>query len=112
MTEEQLQAKCYKWAINEYKCLRFGNLFHVPNGGTRVKKEAFMFKAIGVVAGIPDLIMIHDHRMYGIELKTLIGKVSEKQQKVHESWKAQGIEVFVIRTFEEFKELIESIVKK
>ena len=110
MTEDQLQAKCYKWAINNYKCLRFGNLFAVPNGGTRNKIEAMKFKATGVVAGIPDLILIHDSKAYGIELKTLIGKVSDKQIKVHESWKNQGIDTFIIRTFEEFQELIIKIV--
>jgi len=110
MTELQLQTECYKWAVNTYQELRFGCLFHVPNGGTRNKIEAMQLKASGVVAGIPDLILIHDSKAYGIELKTLIGKVSDKQIKVHESWKNQGIDTFVIRTFEEFQELIIKIV--
>ena len=110
MTELQLQTECYKWAVNTYQELRFGCLFHVPNGGTRNKIEAMQLKASGVVAGIPDLILIHDSKAYGIELKTLIGKVSDKQIKVHESWKNQGIDTFVIRTFEDFQELIIKIV--
>ena len=111
MTEEKLQAQCYKWAVNTYPCLRFGCLFHVPNGGSRNIREAVMFKATGVVAGIPDLILIHQGKTFGIELKTLKGKVSDKQVKVHESWKKQGIDTFIVRTFEEFKELIQNIVK-
>jgi len=111
MTEEKLQGICYKWAINKYKCLRFGCLFHVPNGGTRVKREAIMFKSIGVVAGIPDMILIHKGVTYGIELKTTTGTVSDKQLKVHQSWKDQGIDTFVIRTFEEFKELVTKIIE-
>ena len=110
MTELQLQTECYKWAVNTYKELRFGCLFHVPNGGTRNKVEAMQMKASGVVPGIPDLILINKGKTYGIELKTTIGKLSDKQIKVHESWGNQNIEVFVIRTFEEFKELIIKIV--
>ncbi len=110
MTELQLQTECYKWAVNTYQELRFGCLFHVPNGGTRNKIEAMQLKASGVVAGIPDLILINKGKLIGIELKTLIGKVSDKQIKVHESWKNQGIDTFVIRTFEEFQELIIKII--
>jgi hypothetical protein len=81
MTEEKLQAECYRWAVNTYPCLRFGCLFHVPNGGSRNIREAVMFKATGVVAGIPDLILIHQGKTFGIELKTLKGKVSEQTGK-------------------------------
>lgn len=31
---------------------------HVPNGGKRSKVQAALFKAMGVVAGIPDLIVL------------------------------------------------------
>jgi len=112
MTEEQLQAKCFKWAVNEYKCLRFGCLFHVPNGGTRDKREAIALKATGVVAGVPDLILIHQSSMIGIEMKTQhkLSKLGPEQVKVHKAWKEQGIEVYVVRSFEEFKELIDKIV--
>jgi hypothetical protein len=112
MNELQLQTECYKWAVNNHQELRFGNLFHVPNGGTRNKIEAGQLKASGVVPGIPDLILLNRGKCYGIEMKTSTGTLSDKQIKVHESWKQQGIEVFVIRTFEEFKELIIKIIEQ
>ena len=112
--EEKLQSECYKWAINTYPCLRFGCLFHVPNGGTRNRIEAIGFKAMGVVAGVPDLILINKGLVIGIEMKTQDdkSKLSDKQIKVHEAWKKQGIDTYIVRSFEEFKELIENIVKK
>lgn len=110
MSEDQLQSICYTWAVNTYKELRFGNLFAIPNGGLRNKIEAQKFKATGVVAGIPDMILLNKGKMIGIELKTLVGVVSDKQKKVHESWKEQGFEVYIIRTFEEFQELIKKVV--
>ena len=33
-------------------------VFHVPNGGARSKAEAGIFKAMGVLAGVPDLFLI------------------------------------------------------
>jgi hypothetical protein len=113
MTEEKLQAECFKWAINKYPCLRFGCLFHVPNGGTRNKREAIALKATGVVAGIPDLMLINKGRVIGIEMKTTQeqSKLSPAQERVHKAWKDQGIDVFVVRSFEEFKELIKSIIE-
>lgn len=114
MTEEKLQAECYKWAINTYPCLRNGCLFHVPNGGTRNKREAIVLKATGVVAGIPDLMLLYNGVFRAIEMKTEHenSKLSKAQSQVHKAWKEQGIEVYIIRTFFEFKELIDKIVNK
>lgn len=53
--------------------------FHVPNGGKRGKIEGAIFKALGVVAGVPDIIAIHQCRVYALELKADFGKVSEAQ---------------------------------
>ena len=110
MSEEKLQGECYRWALNTYTALRFGCLFHVPNGGTRNKIEAMMLKSTGVVAGIPDLILLNRGKCYGIELKIEKGVVSEKQKKVHEVWNNQGIETFICWNLEEFKEVVNKIM--
>lgn len=45
-------------------------VFHVPNGGGRSKAEAGILKAMGVLAGVPDLIVIGPKSyMAAIELK-------------------------------------------
>jgi hypothetical protein len=43
--------------------------FHVPNGGWRSRVEGAILKAIGTVAGVPDLIWIKNGQVYGLELK-------------------------------------------
>jgi hypothetical protein len=53
--------------------------FHVPNGGKRKPIEAAIFKGLGVVAGIPDIIAIRGGRAFGLELKAEGGEPSEKQ---------------------------------
>ena len=45
-------------------------LFHVPNGGSRHKIEAARMKPMGVVAGVPDLMLIYGGRVFGIEVKS------------------------------------------
>jgi hypothetical protein len=43
--------------------------FHVPLGGYRRPVEAKIFKSLGVVAGIPDLVIICRGHVYALELK-------------------------------------------
>ena len=43
--------------------------FHCPNGGSRPPREAAAFKRMGVRAGVPDLILVHEGRVFGLELK-------------------------------------------
>lgn len=46
-------------------------VFHVPNGGGRSKAEAGILKAMGVLAGMPDLLLIGPSKpnVLAIELK-------------------------------------------
>ena len=68
-------------------------------------------KASGVVAGVPDMLLMWKGRAYGFEFKTPTGVLSPAQKEVHEAWTSQGINVFVVRSFEQFRELIEKIIK-
>lgn len=109
LTEDQLQAKCFQLAWNQYPQTR-RLLFHIPNGGHRSKREAMKFKAIGVVAGMPDLCFLWNGKAHFMELKTSRGKVSPIQKKVHEAITAQNIEVHIVRSVGEFEFLIKSIL--
>ena len=53
--------------------------FAVPNGGYRKPIEAAILKGQGVVAGVPDVIAIHQGRVYGLELKAEGGSATQKQ---------------------------------
>ena len=67
-------------------------------------------KASGVVAGIPDCILVHQGRCFGFEFKTINGKVSSVQEKVHKVWQEDGTPVYIIRTIEEFKLNISAVI--
>jgi hypothetical protein len=53
--------------------------FHVPNGGYRRPTEAAILKGLGVVAGVPDIIAIHQGRCYAMELKAEGARATDKQ---------------------------------
>ena len=116
--EHQIQTSCVKWFRYQYPNLKLC-LFSVPNGfwvkgASRFNLQMAMvyLKDEGLQTGVPDLVLMYNNKAYGIELKTDTGEPSDKQIKVHEAWKKQGIDTYIVRSFEEFKELIENIVKK
>lgn len=55
--------------------------WHTPNGGKRNVVEAKRFVAMGVKPGIPDIMILADGQLYGLELKAAKGRVSEHQKK-------------------------------
>lgn len=109
MSEIQLQTSCFTWLWNNYPQTR-RLFFHVPNGGNRNAIEGMQLKASGVVAGIPDCILVHQGRCFGFEFKTINGKVSSVQEKVHKVWQEDGTPVYIIRTIEEFKLNISAVI--
>jgi len=86
MKEDYLQYKLCDWMRN-----RDIMHFHVPNGGKRNKREAARFKAMGVKAGVHDLIiLLSDARVIFIELKVGKNKLQPAQIKFDEWLKNQS----------------------
>jgi hypothetical protein len=69
--------------------------FHVPNGGWRSRVEGAILKAIGTVAGVPDIICIFEGRCYALELKAPKGRLTDVQCVVHERLREAGAVVAV-----------------
>ena len=110
MGEDKIQAAIFQYHWNNYPEER-GLLFHVPNGGKRNKAEASKLMAVGVVAGIPDLVYSFAGKVFFMELKTLKGVISPVQKKRHATLRENGSHVFIIRTPEQGIRLIEIIRK-
>ena len=108
--EDNLQIDCVKWFNYQYP--KFKNLlFHVPNGGKRGVVEATIFKRMGTVAGIPDLIFVYKGSIHAFELKAPKGVISKNQKEVHADWIKQGVYVSIIREMQDFIVEIKGIVK-
>jgi hypothetical protein len=70
--------------------------FHPANGGWRSAVEAAILKSLGVVAGVPDIIIIHDGRCYGLELKSGRGRLTDVQRSAHVAMRQAGATVCTV----------------
>jgi len=123
--EDALQISCITWLRIQYPDLL---AFHVPNGGKRSKAEAGRFKAMGVLAGVPDVLIISarqitistrpnplggGHKTYSqyftslaIELKTKGGTVSPNQKAAQEAFKLAGWKVATAYSLDQFQDTV------
>jgi hypothetical protein len=109
MSEIQIQAKSYQWLWNMHPKTR-RCFFAVPNGGTRNMIEATQLKASGLTPGIPDCVLVWKGRVFGFEFKTETGTISPVQKLVHEAWRGQGVDVYVVRSFDQFQSIVSEII--
>jgi len=81
----------------------------IPNGGYRKAAEAIRLKSEGVVAGMPDLMILEPSRAFCglfIEMKTEEGVVSPEQHNIHAQLMARGYAVHTCRSYESAKKII------
>ena len=104
-TEGEEQARLFSWCqMQLWQHPELGLLFHIPNGGSRNKAEAGRFKAEGVKAGVPDLMLpVARGGFHGIfiEMKRLDGgRVRPEQKAWMDKLKEQGYQAVVCRGWE------------
>jgi hypothetical protein len=80
MTEAQIQRAS---AADAY-------VFAVPNGGYRRPIEAAILRGLGVTPGVPDIIAIHNGKVFGLELKTEAGRPTDSQLAAIEAIRRAG----------------------
>jgi hypothetical protein len=75
--------------------------FHPANGGKRSWSEGKSFKAMGVVAGVPDIIIIKGGEVFGLELKSTSGRSSPSQRLVHAAMQEAGAKTAIAKGLDE-----------
>lgn len=75
--------------------------FHPANGGWRTAVEGAILKGMGVVAGVPDIIIIHAGKVFGLELKTDAGRLTDIQRETIEIMRRAGAIVSVAHGLDE-----------
>jgi len=82
--------------------------FHPANGGFRRPIEAKILERQGVRAGVPDVILIHAGRTYGLEIKAEGGRPTKAQLDALVAMEAAGATVAVTarldRTIEQLEQ--------
>lgn len=106
--ESRIQQQCVSWFRLQFPKLSL-LLFAIPNGGARSRIEASIMKGEGVTAGVADIILLHPNTAYHalcIEFKTPKGRQQDSQRKWQKAVESNGYKYAIIRSFNEFRELI------
>ena len=134
ISESSIQQSCFLWLNNNYGLKHHSprlKMFSVPNElammlGAILKSyripDSIVNKAVsqvldkmrstGMTAGVSDSIVILPNKTIYVEFKTDIGRQSDKQKEFQQIVTDLGHEYHVVRSLEQFKEIInESIIK-
>lgn len=102
--EDTEQITLFKWRdmfAGKYPELLL--MHHIPNGGSRNKREAAKFKRMGVKAGVPDIFLpVPKNGRHGLYIELKAGKntATKEQREFIEEVKALGYEAEVCRGWE------------
>jgi len=64
--------------------------WHPFSGGYRRPAEAAIYRSLGAIAGLPDVMVLHEGKLYGLELKTPGRAPTEIQLAVLAALEAAG----------------------
>jgi len=111
-SEDKIQQEIVMWYRNNY-CLKHHTprniIFSVPNDSKNATEQMRKI-ATGLYAGVSDLIIIHFSKVIFVEVKTDIGRQSDKQKEFENIIKEQNLNYWLVRSLLDFKsKLIESI---
>lgn len=107
-SEDRLQSNCYQWFHNEFPELRGLLCYNLNN--SRNKIRAMMDRGMGLQAGRADMVFYCAGKAHHIEIKLEKGVQSKVQKEWEQKIKAAGFEYHIIRSEQEFKELILGII--
>lgn len=118
--ESNLQQECVAWFRSEYPQYAM-LLTHVPNEGNGNRITGSIRKAEDVVPGVPDLLLFMPanfstdeitqmYYLLGLEFKTKKGNQSQVQKDFQKIFEAAGYMYVIIRSKEQFKEVINNYI--
>lgn len=76
-------------------------VWHTPNSGKRSQSEANRFKLLGVVPGVPDLILLTGRGIHFLELKAGKNKPTEAQEDFMSYARSLGWHTAIIRSLDD-----------
>ena len=108
MTESKIQSDCVVWLWNTRQETR-GLFFAVTNNSENIGR-AMQRKAVGLVPGVSDCLLIWEGTVYCFEFKTESGRQSSAQIEWMQKVTTQGINYYLVRSLEQFKKIINEIL--
>lgn len=101
-TEHDLQKLIVRWFRKEYP----EYLLFSTNNEACYRNSYFLES--GVLSGVSDLVIVLPNKILFVELKTSDGRQSKNQKEFEVKIKSLNFNYHVIRSLDEFKELIKS----
>jgi hypothetical protein len=110
--EDTIHAHCIQWLKMQHSNTGL-YWHHSPNELSRGSSIGYSvkMKSLGTQAGYPDLDLVYKGKTINIEFKSAKGVLSENQIKTIDRLRAQGREVYIVRSLEEFMGVISDFVK-
>lgn len=109
--EEHLQAYCFQWAWNNYPQYR-RLFFHVQQNMFGNVYRGSINKAIGVVKGVSDFVIVGFKSVLFLEFKQPGGRQSPEQKDFENKVQSCGFKYVVVYSFFEFKTIMEEVYGK
>ena len=112
--EEERQKSMVRWFGYEHQALR-PLLIHVPNERQCSQRQGARLKAMGVVAGAADLLLlVPNSQFHGlcIEVKTDTGRQRDSQKDWQQEVERVGYKYAIVRDIDQFIELISNYLGK
>jgi len=104
------QCALTSWLLKKYPTTIF---YHVPNGGVKTNFSRFREHQIGLLSGVPDLVILTPPTVVHVEMKrTKGGKLSDKQKEVIGWMRSQGFQVLVCLGFDDARCQLEVLLGK
>lgn len=104
-TESKIQQSMVIWYRNNF-CLKHHNprhaIFSIPNE-SKSKMETLNKMAIGMMPGASDLLIVRPDEVIFVEVKTEIGRQSDKQKEFQSVVESLGFRYILVRSLEDFK---------
>jgi hypothetical protein len=79
---------------------------HYPSGGRRSRITGAILKSMGARAGVPDLLIVSQGRLFAMELKSDRGKLSPVQRETHVAMRKAGAVIGTAGTIDEALDLL------
>jgi hypothetical protein len=77
--------------------------FAVPNEGKRSYTVAARHKLLGMVAGVPDLVLSYGGRAFFLEVKSPAGRLRPAQKEFLDRAQASGAKAAVVRSVDDVR---------
>lgn len=113
-SEDRIQQDIVQWFKNTY-CLRHHEprhmIFHVANQTTN-PKERMKKIAIGMMAGVSDLIVLANGNCFFVEVKDDKGRQQPKQIEFEQQVEGQGFPYIIVRSLDDFKQFVNVFINR